>query len=360
MNVYEKLRQMLDKHPAGAPQSAAFMEILETLFTPEEAAVALGMGFAMRTAERVAEESGVPLAETMERLESMADKGIVFSREHEGKRIYALLPTIPGLFEFPFMKGGGTPLHDKLGKLWEEYHREALGNEFAGSETPLARVIPLQNAVDTRTEVLPYEVVSSMLDKCETFALAQCACRVSLGKCDKPRDVCLVFGRAGRFLIERGFAKELSREETNTVIKRAEDAGLVHTTNNSRDQLNFLCNCCPCCCTILRGLTELENPRAFAVSRWKAEVDTELCSGCGVCEDERCPVGAIKVTDGLATVDDERCIGCGLCVSTCDTEAVSMVLRERPPAAPETVRDMGIQVAKEKGKLEEFIKLMKR
>jgi transposase InsO family protein len=29
--------------------------------------------------------------------------------------------------------------------------------------------------------------------------------------------------------------------------KKAEDAGLVHTGNNSADRVLFLCNCCPCC-----------------------------------------------------------------------------------------------------------------
>jgi len=46
MNNYEKLRQILHKHPVGAPKSKAFDEILRTLFAPDEVEVALGMGFA--------------------------------------------------------------------------------------------------------------------------------------------------------------------------------------------------------------------------------------------------------------------------------------------------------------------------
>ncbi|HUT85080.1 MAG TPA: hypothetical protein VMX95_10555 [Thermodesulfobacteriota bacterium] len=142
-----------------------------------------------------------------------------------------------------------------------------------GSKTPLARVIPVEKTLDARIEVLPYEVISKMLDRVSAFALAQCACRVSVGGCDKTRDVCLVFDRLGKFLVERKLAREITREEAEDALRRAEQAGLVHTTNNSQDSLNFLCNCCTCCCTILRGLTRLKNPNAFATSRWYAEVD---------------------------------------------------------------------------------------
>ncbi len=360
MDQYEELRKILAKHLSGAPPSKAFAEILRILFTPEEVKVALGLKFAPRSLDQIAEAAGVSVEEARERCESLADKGLVYSRKKGDEMGYSLLPTIPGLFEFPFMKGGGTPMHKRLGKLWDQYHHEALGNEFAGSKTPITRVIPVEQAIDVRTEVLPYEVISKMLDRNDTYALAHCACRVSLGKCDKPKDVCLITDKTGRYLIERGFAKEITKEEALEVVRRAEEAGLVHTTNNSQDRLSLICNCCPCCCTILRGLTQLKNPNAFAVSRWQAEVDAEICQGCGVCEDERCPVSAIRVNDSVAVVDPERCIGCGLCVTTCNDEAVSLIPRKQAPDTPQTAAEMGLKVVTEKGRAEEFLELLKR
>jgi H+/Na+-translocating ferredoxin:NAD+ oxidoreductase subunit B len=361
MDKYENLRQMLHKHPTGAPQAASFDEILRILFTPGEVEVALGMGFAPRSIPSIAQAAGVSEEEARARCESMADKGIVFSREKGGERGYALLPTIPGVFEFPFMRGGGTPMHERLGRLWQEYHREAMGAEFAASQTPLARVIPVEEAVVPDIEVLPYEQLSQMLDRVQTFALAQCACRVSVGGCDKPRDVCLIFDRTAEFLIERGFAQGITRAQAGDVLRRAEEAGLVHTANNSQDRLNFVCNCCPCCCTILRGLTELHLPNAFARSRWRAEVDAALCLGCGVCEEERCPVGAVQVVDDVAQVDAGCCIGCGLCTTTCQAEAVRMRFRvDQVPEPPATIAEMGLGIAMEKGRLDEFLALMGR
>lgn len=360
MYDYEKLREILDKHLAGAPPSKRIDQILRILFAPEEARVAVGMMFAPTLVEEIAARSGVPMEETRALCESMANKGIVFSREKGGVMGYSLLPTIPGLFEFPFMKGGGEPMHQALARLWEEYHREALGNSFASSPTSITRVVPVERAIDTRVEVLPFEVISKMLDLNDTYALTMCACRVSIAACNEPRDVCLIFDGTARFLIQRGFAREVTKREALDVMRRAEEAGLVHTTNNSQDRLSLICNCCPCCCTILRGLTQLRNPNAFAVSRWQSQVDTDLCNGCGVCEEERCPVSAIKVTDSVAVVDPGRCIGCGLCVTTCDVEAVHLVARQHAPDTPRTIVEMGLKIAAEKGRAEDFIKLMKR
>ena len=360
MDNYEKLRRILHKHPAGAPKSKSFDEIMRLLFTPEEVEVACGMVFVPRSVPEIAKAVALNEDEVMERCESMANKGIVFGRKKEGGMEYALLPTIPGLFELPFMTGGGTPLHDRLGKLWMEYHHEALGEEFGASKTPLARVIPIEKTLDARVEVLPYEVVSRMLDKVTTFGLAKCACRVSVGACDKPQDVCLWCDRFAEFLIERKLAREITRQEAEEALRTAEEAGLVHTTNNSQDHLNFICNCCTCCCTVLRGLVQLKNPNAFAKSRWQAEVNEDLCIGCGVCEDDRCPMGAVQIVEDIARVDPELCIGCGLCATTCEVEAISMVPRKYAPEPPATVSEMGLKVATEKGRLDDFLKVVKR
>jgi Na+-translocating ferredoxin:NAD+ oxidoreductase subunit B len=360
MDHYEKLRELLDAHPSGAPKSEAFDEILRVLFNPEEAAVAAGMGFSPRPVEAIAAACGVPAERAEVLLEGMADRAVVFCREKEGKRAYALLPTIPGLFEFPFMKIGGTPMDERLGRLWEKYHADGLGASFAGSATPLARVVPVGEALDTSIRVHPYEEVARLIDGAGFIGLGSCACRISVGACDAPKDVCLVFDATGRFLTERGYAREISQEEAKQVLDRAEEAGLVHTSGNSQDRATFICNCCPCCCTILRGLTQLHLPHAFAPSGFQAGVNAEACNGCGICAEERCPVGAIVLQDDIAVVTRANCIGCGLCVTACPTEALSLVRREPLPEVPATAQEMGMKVLTEKGKLEAFLQASKR
>ena len=57
MNSYEQLQAVLDTHPSRAPKTDSFMEILQILFTPEEAAVAATMSFKAKAPEWIAEAS---------------------------------------------------------------------------------------------------------------------------------------------------------------------------------------------------------------------------------------------------------------------------------------------------------------
>ncbi len=360
MNVYEELRQILDTHPSGAPPTGTFDKILEILYTPEEASVAVRMSFRPKTAEMIAEAADLPADTVRDMLETLCDRGVIFSRDKKGMRAYGLLPTIPGLFEFPFMRGETGPMQEKLGSLWEEYHREALGEAFSGNPSPAMRVIPVEKALTSKTHVHPYEEVARLIEETDYRALTNCACRVSLKRCDAPLEVCLSFGDMGRFLVERGFSREISKEEAMRVLDLCEEAGLVHTSNNSADRANLICNCCPCCCSILRGRTEQNNPHAFATSTYEAQIDTGGCTGCGICADERCPMKAIEIIDDVAVLIPERCIGCGLCVSACPVDAIELVKREEPPEVFATAQELTMKMAEEKGKLESFLTVLQR
>ncbi len=360
MNDYEELQKILDTHPSGAPKSKIFDEILKILFTPEEAALALHMSFRPKKVEDIAAAAGLAAEKAEALLETMAAKAVIFSNTKAGKKSYGLLPTIPGLFEFPFMKGGGGPEHEKLGKLWEEYHREAMGAAFSGNPTPLMRVVPVEKSLTPETAVHPYEEVKHLIENSDYLALAQCACRVSVGKCDKPKDVCIIFDSPARFLVERGYAREASKAETLRALDRAEEAGLVHTSNNSADRASVICNCCSCCCTVLRGKTQLGHPHAFATSRFEAGVITGDCTGCGICAEERCPMGAISMGSGTASVAAEKCIGCGLCVSGCPANAIALRERKQSPEVPASTQEMALKIVQEKGKLDAFVKIMQR
>lgn len=140
-------------------------------------------------------------------------------------------------------------------------------------------------------------------------------------KCDFPLDVCLVF-----LPIERPAGPHsITQEEALKVLDRAEDVGLVHCVSNVAKGVYYVCNCCGCCCGILRGITQFGIEQSVAKANYYAVVDVDECNGCGVCED-RCQVNACSVDD-VATIDLTKCIGCGLCVTECSEEAVTLKLR---------------------------------
>jgi len=56
------------------------------------------------------------------------------------------------------------------------------------------------------------------------------------------------------------------------------------------------------------------------------EVDSNLCSGCGVCE-EICPVDAIRLDEnGRPYLKYDECWYCGSCEEECPTDALTVEL----------------------------------
>jgi ferredoxin len=283
----------------------------------------------------------------------MADKGLVYAYEVRGRHFYMLLPIMPGLFEFPFMKHGRLDLpFERLSELWDAYYEGGMGAEIMGTETHLARVIPIQETVDAQQTILAYEEVVGYIERTKYISLQDCACRVAKGDCDAPLDVCLSLGYGAKFLSERGMGRLIERQEALAALERARQAGLVHVTSNTRDTVEFVCNCCPCCCGILGTVTRLGGPAANIASNHHAEVDVGACLGCGLCED-RCPVEAIAVYE-VASVDAARCIGCGVCVTHCPEGAPVLVRRQTIQQPPKDYRAWLMQVAAEKGREEAF------
>ncbi|MGE5372283.1 MAG: 4Fe-4S dicluster domain-containing protein [Solirubrobacterales bacterium] len=358
MTVYQRLQQRLHAHPAGAPATETFDRILRILFSEADAALAAELTFVLKPLAQIAEQVNQPAEAIKPLLESMADRGLVYAKlDKQGNPRYSLLPTIPGLYEFPFMRLKNLDLRDELGRLWHQYHQEAMSAEFSSSKTQQMRVIPVGKSLPITTEVLPYEQVSIMIGKADYIALTDCACRTSMQNCAKPREVCLIFGAHGEFLVERGKGRRIDRSQAMAVLDEAEAAGLVHTCNNSQDAFAVVCNCCSCCCTILRGLTELKNPNAFACSGFIVDFQADECIGCQACAEDRCPVKAIETAQDIVAVDAPRCIGCGLCVSVCPTAALTMTRRNPAPAVPASGRDLMGSILVEKDRLEAFMKL---
>jgi len=175
-DVYEKLRELLDRHPFGCPPAPEINKILKILFTEEEARVTLGLGFIPFTVEQIAKKSGVEPKEAKERLESLSDKGLVFAREKKGIWGYALLNTI-NIFENPYRKGMHDETRNELTPLWKQYRSTAFDQSLGNHTTSILRVIPIQKKIETRAEVLPYEKVYEMIAQAKIVGITRCPCR---------------------------------------------------------------------------------------------------------------------------------------------------------------------------------------
>jgi len=217
----------------------------------------------------------------------------------------------------------------ELAHLVEDYFSTEGWKSLMGAQPVIQRVVPAQNTVKSE-QVLPYEDVRAILLAAKTYNARACICREQqdqLGsrRCDYPLETCLNFSDQER-LPRPG---DLTQAEALALLDRSEEIGLVHTVSNVIEGMGYVCNCCGCCCGILRGITDwgIENSVAFA--NYYAVIDPLICNNCGTCID-RCQVHAISEGDGFSVVDRAQCIGCGLCVSGCPNEVARL---ERKPEA---------------------------
>ena len=324
-DVYERLAAALDKLANGFPRTESGVELrlLAKMLTPEEASLACLMTATPEPIALIAERAGWETHRTAQMLKDLARREIVWVNSTPGARGFRLAPFIVGSYE-RFMQVSPDA---EFAQLVEEYFGGG-GAAFLMAQPAIHRVVPARAAVKSEW-VLPYDDVRQILLGSKSFVVGDCVCRVQqdlLGSrsCDFPVKACLWFSNsdaAGREGVS-------SQEEALAFLDSIEKIGLVHTVSNVMEGVGYVCNCCSCCCGVLRGIGEWGIDHSVAQSNYYAEIDQETCTGCAVCLG-RCHVGAIAEDDGRYTVDRARCIGCGLCVSGCGDKAAT--LRLKPP-----------------------------
>ncbi len=168
---------------------------------------------------------------------------------------------------------------------------------FGGSEPGLARVVPVHQKIDGRSTILAYEDTRQMIEGARSFRVMDCICRKEHALLDKPcshtLEACLSFSKEENAYDDSHLGgRIINKEEALAVLDAAEEEGLVHCTYNFEHNQMFVCNCCSCCCGLMRLLTEYHTPYGLVRSNWEAVIDEDLCETCGVCANERCPVEA--------------------------------------------------------------------
>jgi electron transport complex protein RnfB len=299
--LYRLLANRLDAIPNGFPRTASGVELrlLAKIFTLEEASLAAVMRLHREPAADIAARAGADPGRAYKVLKGMARKGLVRVKKGKGELYFGLMPFVVGFYEEQLPR-----MDQEMAQLLEQYLVETRG--MVASQGPsVHRVIPVGEAVPFQLEVYAYEQASALLESAQSWGVRDCICRVQqklVGKgCDRPVEACLVFAP-----VENAFGHDQTIRF-------------------------YICNCCPCCCGVLRGLTEFDIPTALASSGFYCSVDAQICSGCGECL-ERCHFGALSLSGEVCEVEVARCVGCGLCASACSTGALQ--LERRPDYAP--------------------------
>jgi ferredoxin len=308
------------------PTSECLRRIWQKLVTPEEGQMLLQLP--AQPAE-LAQKMGLDEETAERKLQEFMERGVV-------------IRTSKGLFCLPHDM---TQLHDanlasaekwidtEILDLWMDYRDNEWAQKMAGglgdSYVQLLKVFPAYKAMDRSPDLdkfLPEEDIRELIRGADPIAVVPCTCRRSIRKCDLPLDVCLHFNRGAEYAINRGAGRRISAEEAIAIAGESEEAGLVHTwATGVERRLTAICNCCRDCCDIFAIAGELGVvDQILDKSRFRAEVDQDLCIGCEDCVD-RCFFEAIEMEDS-ATIDESKCFGCGLCAIVCEPEAITMKL----------------------------------
>ncbi|MDQ5986370.1 MAG: Ion-translocating oxidoreductase complex subunit B [Syntrophus sp. SKADARSKE-3] len=331
--IYERLAKVLDTLPNGFPATESGVEIklLKKIFRPEQAELFCDLRLTFETTADIAKRTDRPLEGLEERLVRMGKQGQIFMIAMGEMRFFRMLPWVFGIYEFQLNR-----MDKEFAELCEIY-RPAFGRQFFSQKPQLMQTLAIEEAIPVQQEALPYEKVSAIIENGQSFLANECICKKEKGllgqPCEKPVEVCLAIAPVPGIFDNSPSGRVLTREEAYALLKETEEAGLVHLTANVQVGQIYICNCCGCCCGVLKAINDLGIPASQVInSHYYAEIDAEVCIGCGVCAGERCQVKAIEEKEDIYCIDRDRCIGCGLCISTCPTDAIKLVHRDQPEA----------------------------
>jgi Pyruvate/2-oxoacid:ferredoxin oxidoreductase delta subunit len=324
--AYRRLAQRLNELPDGFPatQEGSELRLLEALFTPDQAQLASLLRLTLATPQAIAAEHGLDLDPLRAQLKEMARKGLIAAGRTEAGLGYGLMPFVVGIYE---MQAGR--IDHELAERFEAYYQQAFV-EAIGIQPSFHRVLPVHETIQVDMDLRPYESTAALVEEAQAWGVVDCICRVQkslVGEgCDHPLDVCMVLSAQPGAFDNSSTIKALDRQGAMKTLRRAADAGLVHTVSNHQEGHWYICNCCACSCGILRGLKEFGVANVVAHSSYLSRIDEELCVGCELCLDW-CQFEALTHTQ-IAQVEPHRCVGCGVCVLHCPEDAIMLV--ERP------------------------------
>ncbi len=322
---YKQLAERLDALPAGYPatEDGAELRVLAALFTPEQAALAAELAPTLEPPAAIAARTGRDAKETATTLKGMARAGLIGAGRAAGGLGYRLLPFAVGFYELQVAR-----LDAELAQRVEDYFQQSMSTALA-REPQAHRVIPVNRTVAAGVEVHPYESAAEILAGRKAWGVLDCICRKQkalIGEpCGHPLDVCMAMSDTPGAFDHAPEIRALTLDEALRVLQRAADAGLVHTVGNTRNAVEYICNCCTCSCGILRGMAELGMANVVARSAFVNRADAASCGACGACV-EMCSFDALTLGD-VVEVNAVRCVGCGACVPVCPEGALALVRR---------------------------------
>jgi ferredoxin len=259
-----------------------------------------------------------------------------------------------------------------LGELFYQYMNEEddfIRALFTDGETQLGRTFVHEPALSPQDalHVLDYERASEVIKTASHRGISICYCRHKMAHmdrdCNAPQDICMTFNNTADSLIRHGFARHVDVSEGLDLLQVAYEHNLVQFGENVRERVNFICNCCGCCCEAMIAARKFAIMNPVHTTNFIPKIDLEKCNGCGKCVNV-CPVEAMTLVSAndphqlkrkMARLNEDRCLGCGVCVRSCTQNGIKLESRPSRVITPQDGAHRVIMMAIERGKLQNLI-----
>jgi ferredoxin len=240
---------------------------------------------------------------------------------------------------------------------------------FVRGETQLGRTYVQERVLSNENAlyVLDYERASEVIRTATHRGVGVCYCRHKMehvGKaCDAPKDICMTFNGSAESLTKYGYARPVDVTEGLDLLQQAWEHNLVQFGENVRQGVNFICNCCGCCCEAMIAARRFAYLNPVHTTNFIVEVNVADCNGCGKCV-SACPVEAMTLVSAndahqpnrkKAQLNEELCLGCGVCVRNCSRNGLSLQSRPERVITPLNSVHRVVMMAIERGDLQELI-----
>lgn len=369
---YSQLIDRLNRFPQGAPPSKLLNQILKMLFSEKAAELVSLLPIKPFTAEKASRIWKMDMTSAQNALNELAGRAILVDIEQNGKSVYVLPPPMAGFFEFSLMRVRNDIDQKLLSELFYQYlnvEEDFIRELFTRGETQLGRVFIHEPVLSNENalHVLDYERATEVIKTASHMAIGTCYCRHKMyhmdTACDAPLEICMTFNTTAASLIKHGHARRVYEGEGLELLHQAYENNLVQFGENVREKVNFICNCCGCCCEAMIAARRFAIMNPVHTTNFIPEIEGESCNGCGKCVNV-CPVEAMSLISAnnphrpkmkLARLDEDLCLGCGLCVRSCPKDSIHLQARPQRVITPLNGTHRAVVMAIERGKLQHLI-----
>jgi len=369
---YTELVERLNHFPQGAPPSETLNKILKILFSEREAELVALLPIRPFGVKKASRAWKMDLAKTQKVLDELASRAILVDIKANGSTTYTLPPPMAGFFEFSMMRLRGDVDQKVLGELFYQYlnvEEEFIRDLFTRGETQLGRVFVNEPVLSSENalHVLDYERASEIIQTATHRGIGVCYCRHKMEhvgrNCDAPMNICMTFNASASALTRHGYARLVDASEGMDLLQQAYEKNLVQFGENVREHVNFICNCCGCCCEAMIAARQFGMLNPVHTTNFLPVVDESNCNGCGKCV-TACPVEAMTLVSTndpnrpkmkKAKVGEDICLGCGVCLRTCDHEGLTLRSRPERVITPLNSTHRVVMMAIERGDLQNLI-----